>query len=42
MVMFGTSWHTEKWKWKWKVFNLGKWIDKVELCKSVGFEAARN
>jgi hypothetical protein len=35
MVMFGMSWHTEK----WKVFNLGKRIDKVEFCKSVGFEA---
>jgi hypothetical protein len=30
------SWHAEK----WKVFNLGNRIDKVEVGKSVGFEAA--
>ena len=35
MVMFDMSWRAEK----WKVFNLGKRIDKVEFCKSVGFEA---
>ena len=36
MVMFDMSWRAEK----WKVFNLGKRIDNVELCKSAGFEAA--